>query len=110
MAHAVGLVREKSHHSRLSFAAHRGTVSCIAVQPQGMEMPPRVFTAGEDGALRMWDGRSGALYVESASLTQNRISCLSVAGRFAFMGTSGGEIIVASTEGAPKRKFAAHRR
>ena len=106
----VGLVREKSHHSRLSFHAHRGAISAIAVQPQGYDMPPRVFTAGQDGALRMWDGRTGALYVESASLTKHRISCLAVAGQYAYMGTSGGEVIVATTDGTPRRKFMAHKR
>jgi len=105
----VGLVREKSHHSRLSFHAHRGAISAIAVQPQGYDMPPRVFTAGQDGALRMWDGRTGALYVESASLTKHRISCLAVAGQYAYMGTSGGEVIVATTDGTPRRKFMAHK-
>ena len=46
------LVREKSHHSKMGISAHRGTISCVDVRAQGYGLPPRVFTAGEDGALR----------------------------------------------------------
>ena len=75
------LVREKSHHSRLCISAHRGTLCCIEVQPQGYGLAPRVFTAGEDGALRIWEGRGLSLIVETSSLTRHRISCMCVSGQ-----------------------------
>ena len=75
------LVREKSHHSKMGISAHRGTISCVDVRAQGYGLPPRVFTAGEDGALRIWDGRTLNLLVEAANLTRHRISCMSVVGQ-----------------------------
>ena len=75
------LVREKSHHSRMGISAHRGTVSCLEVRSQGVGLPPRVFSSGEDGALRIWNGREMQILVESSDLTRHRISCMSVAGQ-----------------------------
>lgn len=74
------LVRQKSHHSRASTSAHRGPVTCIDVRGQGYNFAPKVFTAGDDGALRVWDGRTLQLIVETSSLTRHRISCMSVSG------------------------------
>lgn len=74
------LVRQKSHHSRASTPAHSGTITCIDVSGQGYGFAPKVYSAGEDGALRMWDGRTLQLIVETSSLTRHRVTCMSVSG------------------------------
>ena len=81
MSIGPNLVREKSHHSRLQIQAHDRSIRCLYVQPSKYQLPPRVFTAGDDRTLRIFDGKTGALLAQSSQICNSKITCMSVAGQ-----------------------------
>jgi hypothetical protein len=67
-----GYLEHLCHGSRLTLYGHRGPVRAVAFSPDGK----RLATAGEDGAIRLWDVARGRIDRVLAGHPGGRVHCL----------------------------------
>lgn len=72
---AAGVVGKRARRAAVELAGHWGKVGAIAFSPSGA----RVATGGEDGAVRIWDARTGAAIGDALSGPVNAVCGLAFA-------------------------------
>ena len=75
------VVYTKADHARWRVHAHTGKVTCLCVKSFSGERKPfiRIYSGGQDGSVKIWNGKDGRLITKAERVSGSKITCISYA-------------------------------